>query len=190
LSICSKIGKLENIQVSYRVTMMTRWPSRDRWPKWPIDPVTQFQLWLVNHPSQGCCLSPALSSEQCFRDSGTTSCQKCITCLSRQRIMNPLVPYRLFSTCSKVPMTMHTLPLLQVHVCFILGKPILKFYYTVQHSILQKVQHFYHPTICISAVFTVARWHSLCSTVTLSVTFLCCIQTAEDIVKLPTSFSA
>ena len=88
--------------------------------------------------------------------------------------------YRLFSTCSKVPMTMHMMPLLQVHVCFILGKRILKFYYTVQHSILQKVQHFYHPTICISAVFTVARRQSLCSTVTLSVTFLCCIQTDEE----------
>ena len=35
----SKTGKT---QVSHRVEMITRWPGRERWPKWPIDPVTQW----------------------------------------------------------------------------------------------------------------------------------------------------
>ena len=35
----SKTGKT---RVSHRVKMMTRWPARERWPKWPIDPVTQW----------------------------------------------------------------------------------------------------------------------------------------------------
>ena len=29
-------------RVSHRVKMMTRWPGRERWPKWPIYPVTQW----------------------------------------------------------------------------------------------------------------------------------------------------
>ena len=35
---------LENrkTRVSYRVKTMTRWTGRERWPKWPIDPVTQW----------------------------------------------------------------------------------------------------------------------------------------------------
>ena len=32
----SKTGKT---RVSHRVKMMTRWPGRERWPKWPTDPV-------------------------------------------------------------------------------------------------------------------------------------------------------
>jgi len=35
----SKTGK---IRVSHRVKMMTRWPGRERWPKRPINPVTQW----------------------------------------------------------------------------------------------------------------------------------------------------
>ena len=35
----SKTGKT---RVSRRVEMMTRWPGRERWPKWPIDPVPQW----------------------------------------------------------------------------------------------------------------------------------------------------
>ena len=37
--VFSKTGKT---RVSHRVKMMTRWPGRERWPKWPIDPVTQW----------------------------------------------------------------------------------------------------------------------------------------------------
>ena len=37
--IFSKTGKT---RVSHRVKMMTRWPGRERSPKWPIDPVTQW----------------------------------------------------------------------------------------------------------------------------------------------------
>jgi len=29
-------------RVSHRVKMITWWPGRERWPKWPIDPVTQW----------------------------------------------------------------------------------------------------------------------------------------------------
>ena len=39
LGIFSKAGKT---RVSHRIKMMTRWPGRERWPKWPIDPVTQW----------------------------------------------------------------------------------------------------------------------------------------------------
>jgi len=39
LGFFSKTGKT---RVSHRVKMMTRWPGRERWPKWPIDPVTQW----------------------------------------------------------------------------------------------------------------------------------------------------
>ena len=39
---------------------------------------------------------------------------------------------------------------------------------------------FYRATLCVSAVFAVARCPSVC----LSVTLVYCIQTAEDIVKL------
>ena len=39
LGIFSKTGKT---RVSHRVKMMTRWPGRERWPKWPIDPVAQW----------------------------------------------------------------------------------------------------------------------------------------------------
>jgi len=39
LGIFSKTGKT---RVTHRVKMMTRWPGRERWPKWPIDPVTQW----------------------------------------------------------------------------------------------------------------------------------------------------
>ena len=39
LCIFSKTGKS---RVSHRVKMMTRRPVRERWPKWPIDPVTQW----------------------------------------------------------------------------------------------------------------------------------------------------
>jgi len=35
----SKTGKT---RVSHRVKMMTRWPGRERWPRWPLDPVTQW----------------------------------------------------------------------------------------------------------------------------------------------------
>jgi len=35
-----KTGK--KTRVSHRVKIMTRWPGRERWPKWPIDPVTQW----------------------------------------------------------------------------------------------------------------------------------------------------
>jgi len=35
----SKTGKT---RVSHGVKMMTRWPGRERWPKWPINPVTQW----------------------------------------------------------------------------------------------------------------------------------------------------
>jgi len=40
--IFTKIYKLGKTRVSHRVKMMTRWPGRERWPKWPIDPVTQW----------------------------------------------------------------------------------------------------------------------------------------------------
>ena len=43
---------------------------------------------------------------------------------------------------------------------------------------------FYHATLCISAVFAVSLCPSVCLSVRLSVTFVYCIQTAEDIVKL------
>jgi len=36
LGLFSKTGKT---RVSHRVKMMTRWPGRERWPKWPNDPV-------------------------------------------------------------------------------------------------------------------------------------------------------
>ena len=39
LGLFSKTGKT---RVSHRVKMMTRWPERERWPKWPIDPVTRW----------------------------------------------------------------------------------------------------------------------------------------------------
>ena len=39
LGLFSKTG---NTRVSHRAKMMTRWPGRERWPKWPIDPVTQW----------------------------------------------------------------------------------------------------------------------------------------------------
>jgi len=35
-------SKTEKTWVSHRVKMMTRWPWRERWPKWPIDRVTQW----------------------------------------------------------------------------------------------------------------------------------------------------
>jgi len=35
----SKTGKT---RVSHRLKMMTRWPGRERWPRWPNDPVTQW----------------------------------------------------------------------------------------------------------------------------------------------------
>jgi len=37
----SKTGKT---RVSHRVKMMTRWPGREKWPKWPVDPMTQFHV--------------------------------------------------------------------------------------------------------------------------------------------------
>jgi len=43
---------------------------------------------------------------------------------------------------------------------------------------------FYRATLCVSAVFAVARCRSLRPSVCLSVTLVYCIQTAEDIVKL------
>ena len=43
---------------------------------------------------------------------------------------------------------------------------------------------FYRATLCVSAVFAVIRRPSVRSSVRLSVTFECCIQTAEDIVEL------
>ena len=39
LSFFSKTGKT---WVLHRVKMMARWPGREWWPKWPIDPVTQW----------------------------------------------------------------------------------------------------------------------------------------------------
>jgi len=49
--------KPEKNQISHRVQMMTRWPGSERWPKWPIDPVTQWPSsmsgnnWLfISHP--------------------------------------------------------------------------------------------------------------------------------------------
>jgi len=39
LGFFSKTGKT---RVSHRVKMMTRWPGRESWPKWPIDPVTRW----------------------------------------------------------------------------------------------------------------------------------------------------
>jgi len=39
LGIFSNTGKT---RVSHRVKMMTRWPGRERWPKRPTDPVTQW----------------------------------------------------------------------------------------------------------------------------------------------------
>ena len=39
LGIFSKTGKT---RVLHRVKMMTRWPGLERWPNWPIDPVTQW----------------------------------------------------------------------------------------------------------------------------------------------------
>ena len=42
LGFFSKTGKT---RVSYRVKWMTRWPGRERWPKWPGDPMTQFHVW-------------------------------------------------------------------------------------------------------------------------------------------------
>jgi len=39
LLLFSKTGKT---RVWHRVKMMTRWPGRERWPKWPIHPVTQW----------------------------------------------------------------------------------------------------------------------------------------------------
>ena len=45
---------------SHRVKMMTRWPGRERWPKWPIDPVTQ---WFLSMSGVGFCWrTPATSS--------------------------------------------------------------------------------------------------------------------------------
>ena len=41
LGISSKTGKT---RVSHLVRMMTRWPGREQWPKWPTDPVTQFHV--------------------------------------------------------------------------------------------------------------------------------------------------
>jgi len=41
-SVFGILSKTEKIRVSHRVKMMTRWPGRERWPKWPIDPVTQW----------------------------------------------------------------------------------------------------------------------------------------------------
>jgi len=38
-ALFSKTGKT---WVWHRVKMMTRWPGREIWPKWPIDPVTQW----------------------------------------------------------------------------------------------------------------------------------------------------
>jgi len=34
--------KPEKTWVTHWVKMMTRWPGRERWPKWPFDPVTQW----------------------------------------------------------------------------------------------------------------------------------------------------
>jgi len=42
----------------------------------------------------------------------------------------------------------------------------------------------YRATLCVSAVFAVARCLSVCPSVRPSVTLVHCIQTAEDIVKL------
>ena len=33
------LGFFSKTRVSHRVKMMTRWPGRERWPKWPSDPV-------------------------------------------------------------------------------------------------------------------------------------------------------
>jgi len=38
LGIFSKTGETR-VSLSHRVKKMTRWPGRERWPKWPIDPV-------------------------------------------------------------------------------------------------------------------------------------------------------
>ena len=43
---------------------------------------------------------------------------------------------------------------------------------------------FYRATPCVSAVFAVVRCPSVCLSVCLSITFVYCIQTAEDIVRL------
>jgi len=42
ISLSWALSKTGKTRVSQRVKMMTRWPGRERWPKWPIDPVTQW----------------------------------------------------------------------------------------------------------------------------------------------------
>ena len=54
---------------------------------------------------------------------------------------------------------------------------------TTSPSLNNTGTHFYRATLCVSAVFAVARCPSVCLSVRPSVTLVHCIQTAEDIVK-------
>jgi len=47
----------------------------------------------------------------------------------------------------------------------------------------QHYLNFCHATLCVSAVFVVGRCLSVCLSVSLTVTFVYCMQTAEDIVN-------
>ena len=51
-------SKTVKSRVSHRVRMITRWPGRERWPEWPIDPVTQW-------PSSMSCLVWWISFKLC-----------------------------------------------------------------------------------------------------------------------------
>ena len=73
LGIFSKTGKS---RVSHRVKMATRWPGRERWPKWPIDPVTYW-------PSSMCGVVMTLRCRCCRRTTqiDVLCCQqRCLHC--------------------------------------------------------------------------------------------------------------
>jgi len=58
-------SKTGNTRVTHRVKMMTRWPGRERWPKWPIDPVAQ---WPSSMSAVRLSLRPSVTSRLCRND--------------------------------------------------------------------------------------------------------------------------
>jgi len=94
LGFFSKTGKT---RVSHRVKMMTRWIGRERWPKRPIDPVTQWPSSTSGVQWQEVNSWVQTGRAVCVVQCGKSTAQICYTCSKK------IIIYRLsFRKASRV----------------------------------------------------------------------------------------
>ena len=145
-------------------TNFTHDPPRIRWIRRFDSTTADLRIVLVDY---GCVVWPAFTSQYSVNNNETGRCDLVIN----ETTLDMAAKY----TCRELETVEVQLTVIgESLVLIVCIQRFVSFYF-----IYCRVS-FYCETLCVSAVFAVARW---CLTVCLSVTLVYCIHTAEDVIK-------